>query len=74
MTRTKFQVGQTVVWYTETSGSIKGKVAYISQVPVPFPVRVDFGKEIGLRYFRADGSRDDEHGVCLFAMPTDLQP
>lgn len=74
MTRTKFQVGQTVVWYTETSGSIKGKVAYVSQSDVPFPVRVDFGKHVGLRYFKADGRRSDDKDVCLFAMPTDLQP
>jgi hypothetical protein len=71
---TKFKLGQSVIWQSETAKMITGKVAYISQAPVPFPIRVDFGGAIGLRYFKADGSRASGGEVCLFAVPNDMQP
>jgi hypothetical protein len=73
MTMTKFKVGQTVLWKTG-KGSVTGKVVYISAAPVPFPIRVDFGGDVGLRYFKADGSRASDGKVCLFTVPNDMQP
>lgn len=70
---TKFKVGQSVVWNIGKHKAT-GKVVYISQSSVPFPIRVDFGGSIGLRYFKADGSRTSDGKVCLFTVPNDMQP